>query len=464
MAKPTIKPSLPRGTRDFLPEQMLRRQYVMDVIERVYRKYSFEPLQTPTMEKLSVLGGKYGDEGEQLIFKILKRRTALERVGQPGGPEAVTVTDFADVADLALRYDLTVPLARVVAMYQHELTLPFKRFQIQPVWRADRPQKGRYREFYQCDADVVGTNSMLADAELLAIMNEVLTTLGFPQFTIRLNNRKILTGLVEYAGATPDLATSIIVAIDKLDKIGLSGVENELQERGVSAGGIARILNVLALEGSNTSLVEQIRDLLSVSETGRQGIEETQEVLTYADHLGIPEANLRFDLTLARGLSYYTGPIFETVVESPNVGSLTGGGRYNQLIGMFLGRDIPATGTSFGIERIIDVLTELDMLPVAKTSTAALVTTFNADTQAASIRLVSALREAGVNTELYFKAKDGIGKQLKYADRKGIRFAIIAGPDELAQGQATVKDLHTGDQVVLAHDALASHIRQQRQG
>lgn len=463
MAKPTIKPSLPRGTRDFLPEQMLRRQYVIDVIERVYRKYSFEPLQTPTMEKLSVLGGKYGDEGEQLIFKILKRGTHLERVGRPHGPEEVTVTNFADVADLALRYDLTVPLARVVAMYQNQLTLPFKRFQIQPVWRADRPQKGRYREFYQCDADAVGTDSMLADAELLAIVHEVLSTLGFPQFTIRLNNRKILTGIVEYAGATPEQASGIIVTIDKLDKIGLSGVEKELKGRGLDDDAVARILDVLAIEGDNASVVEQISRLLAGSETGCQGIQETQEVLAYADHLGVPETHLRFDLTLARGLSYYTGPIFETVVEAPKIGSLTGGGRYNQLIGMFLGRDIPATGTSFGIERIIDVMTELDMLPVSKTSTAVLVTTFNAETQPSSIQLVTALRKAGLNSELYFKAKDSIGKQLKYANRKGIRFAVIAGPDEIAQGRATLKDLQTGDQVVLAHAGLAAHIEQLQQ-
>ena len=459
MKKQFVKPTIPSGTRDFLPTHMLRRHYVTEVIERVFKKYSYEPLHTPSIEKLSVLTGKYGEEGESLIFKILRRGTQLEKIGRPGGPDAHTVTDFNKVVDFALRYDLTVPLCRVVAMYQNELTFPFKRYQIQPVWRADRPQKGRYREFYQCDVDAVGSGSMLADAEVLAIIDEVLGTLGFEAFRIRLNNRKILTGIVEYAGADESLATPIFITIDKLDKIGIDGVTKELETRGLDTATVKRLLKVLEIEGDNDTVMKEIGGLLSGSAIGTEGVAETAEVLDYARGFDIPEDNLSIDLSLARGLSYYTGPIFETIVEEPNLGSLTGGGRYDKLVGMFLGRDIPATGTSFGIERIIDVMTQLDMLPPARTSTAVLVTLFNEETRTATLELITDLRRAGINSELYFNAKHGIGKQLKYANRKGIPLAVIAGPDEIAEGRVTLKNLTASEQETLDQDALVDRIK-----
>lgn len=438
-----VKPSIPRGMRDFLPEQMLKRKFVMDKIKTVFERYGYQPLETPAVETIEVLSGKYGEEGDQLLFKILKRGTGIEKAGTDI-PEQ-RIHNYRDIVDFGLRYDLTVPFSRVVAMYQNEISLPFKRYQMQPVWRADRPQKGRYREFYQCDADVVGTTAMLADAEIVALIHDVLKDLGFNRFKIRINNRKILSGIVEYAGVAAERGNTVCIAIDKLEKIGLDGVKAELQERDIPESAIARILPILELKGSADTIFTDIADILKASEKGSAGVAETRELFGLIAELGIPSENYALDLYLARGLEYYTGPIYESVVEEPKIGSLTGGGRYDELVGMFLGKNIPATGTTIGIERIIDVMTELNMLPEAKTSTRALVTVFNAETRAASLSCVRMLRAAGINAEIYCDS-GGLKKQFGYADKKGIPYVIIIGPDEAAKNEFTLKHMTSGEQ------------------
>jgi len=439
----SIKPSIPKGMRDFLPEQMLRRNFVIDTVKTIFEKYGYEPLETPAIEKMEILAGKYGEEGDQLLFKILKRGTGIEKVGKD--ILEFSVSKFSDVVDFGLRYDLTVPLCRLIAMYPNEITLPFKRYQIQPVWRADRPQKGRYREFWQCDADTVGSASMLADAESIAIVNEVLTTLGFEQFKIRINNRKILSGIVEYAGVEKERGNEVCIAIDKLEKIGLDGVKAELQHRDIPQEAIEKIIPVLEIKGSTDTILDDVATVLRSSEIGLEGINEIKALLSFTDNLGVPKDNYAVDLYLARGLEYYTGPIYESVVDKPKIGSLTGGGRYDELVGMFLGHNIPATGTTIGIERIIDVMTELNMLPETKTTTKVLVTVFNEDVRSQSLSVVQDLRNAGINTEVFFDS-GGLKKQFGYAHKKGIPFVVILGPDELARGEITVKDMNSGEQ------------------
>jgi len=446
-----IKPSLPKGTRDFLPEPMLRRQYVMNTIKTIFEKYGYEPLETPSIETLEVLSGKCGDEGEQLIYKVLKRGTGIEKVGRD--INEFTISKFSDLVDEALRYDLTVPLCRVVAMYQNEITIPFKRYQMQPVWRGDKPQKGRYREFYQCDADTVGTASMLADAETIALINEILTTLGFKKFKIRINNRKILSGIVEYSGVAVNRCNEVCIAIDKLEKIGIDGVKQELQERQIPQSAINKILPILEISGDAELILNDVTSLLKSSEIGMEGINETNELISYISTLGVPQQNCVIDLYLARGLTYYTGPIYESVVEEPNIGSLTGGGRYDELVGMFLGRNIPATGTTIGLERIIDVMTELNMLPDSKTKTQVLVTIFNEDTKKASLEITNQLRSAGINTENFFDS-GGLKKQFKYADKKGIPFVVILGPDEILKDEISLKNMNSGEQTNMTIEKL----------
>ena len=446
-----IKPSIPKGTRDFLPEQMLRRQYVINIIKTVFEKYGYQPLETPSIEKLDVLSGKYGEEGDQLMFKILKRGTGLEKVGRE--IKEFSITKFRDIADLGLRYDLTVPLSRVIAMYRNEITLPFKRYQIQPVWRADRPQKGRYREFFQCDADNVGSASMMADAETIAIINEILTVLGFKQFKIKINNRKILSGIVEYSGVETNRGMDVCIAIDKVDKIGIDGVKKELLQREISDNAIAKILPILEISGKIENILSDVSSLLKSSEVGSEGINEIRELISYMKSMDIPTNNYVVDLYLARGLTYYTGPIFESVVEEPKIGSLTGGGRYDELIGMFSGENIPATGTTLGIERIIDVMTELKMMPEAKTSTKVLVTIFNDETKDASLKLIQKIRKAGINSEIYFDS-NGLKKQFKYADKMGIPYVVIMGPDEAEKNEVSLKDLRKGEQTQMTVEKM----------
>ena len=454
-----IKPGIPKGTRDFLPEEMLRRQYVMDTFRTVFEKYGYAPLETPSIEKLDVLTGKYGEEGEQLMFKILKRGTGIEKTGRE--ISEFTINKFSDIVDFALRYDLTVPFCRVVAMYQNEITLPFKRYQIQPVWRGDRPQKGRYREFYQCDIDTVGTASMLADAENIALINEIMNRLGFEKFKIRINNRKILSGIVEYAGVDLDRGNDVCIAIDKLEKIGLDGVKNELEKRDIPEAAIQKILPVLEIQGTPMDVLNDVAKLMQNTDIGIKGVEETQELMSYLDKFEISADHYVLDLYLARGLTYYTGPIYESIVEEPNIGSLTGGGRYDNLIGMFLGRDIPATGTTLGIERIIDVMTELNMVPESKTTTEALVTVFDDENRQHSLNVVQKLRAAGINAEIFYDLAN-FKKQFNYANKRGIPYVIVIGPEEVQLGKISLKNMESGDQVQLTIEEAIQIFRPHR--
>lgn len=441
-----IKPSLPKGTRDFLPEQMVRRQFVMETVRTIFERYGYQPIETPSIEKLDVLSGKYGEEGEQLIFKVLKRGTGLEELLR--GRKEFTATQYQDLVEEALRYDLTVPLSRVVAMHEAEIVLPFKRYQIQPVWRADRPQRGRYREFYQCDVDAVGSESMLADAEIIAIVYQVLSTLGFKKFTIRINNRKILNGILKHGGMATEKGTSVFVAIDKLDKIGLDGVKTELADHGLTNAEINSIFSIFDISGNAEEVFSALSKYFDGNDELRTGTEELKQIIQNLDSLEVERDVVRLDLCLARGLGYYTGPIHESVVEEPKMGSLSGGGRYDRLIGMFLGRDIPATGVAFGIERIIDVMTELNMFGESQAKTKVLVTLFDANTIDASLRFTQELRNAGVNAEHFFELSK-LKKQFAYADKKHIPYVLIIGPDELAEGKVTLKTMSTGEQMRL---------------
>lgn len=451
-----IKPSIPKGTRDFLSEQMFRRQFVINTMKEIFEKYGYEPLETPSIEKLDVLSGKYGDEGEQLIFKVLKRGTGLEDLLR--SREQFVVKEYKELVEEALRYDLTVPLSRVVAMYENELIFPFKRYQIQPVWRADRPQRGRYREFYQCDVDVVGTPSLLADAESIAIVNEVLSTLGFEKFKIRINNRKILNGILSYAGIEPENGASVFIAIDKLEKIGLAGVKNELVNRGLSEAQTNKILSVLEVSGESNQILMELSNTYHQYDSLMEGTEELKQIISFLDELSVPKDRYTLDLYLVRGLGYYTGPIHEAAIEEPKIGSLTGGGRYDQLIGMFLGRDIPATGTAFGIERIIDVMTQLGMFPESQTKTQVLVTIFDDSTREASLKFTKELRKSGINVEFVFDVTK-IKKQFSYANKKRIPFVAIIGPDEMAKNQVTIKNMKTGEQKTLNSGEVIKYLK-----
>ena len=379
MATPFIKPRVPRGTRDILPEQMIARQYVIDVIREVFEAFGFEPLQTPALELSEVLTGKYGPDAEKLIYQA----------GHVGGKE-----------DISLRYDLSVPLCRVIAMYP-QLPKPFKRYQIDPVWRAERPQKGRYRQFFQCDADTVGSESMLADAENVNLIYQVLTRLGFKQFEVNINDRKLITGIGQFAGVPTEQLGGLYRSIDKLDKIGLAGVRSELAENQIPDPVIEKLLALLEIEGDAETVLNALSEQLGEFEVAREGIAELEELIGYLTTLGVPEECYKVNVAMVRGLEYYTGPIYETVVEEPKIGSITGGGRYDELIGSFSKQGYPSTGTSFGIERIIDVMEEFDMFPstVGKTVTEVLVTVFDADLAPESLKVATLLRQSGIRTE-----------------------------------------------------------------
>lgn len=418
-----IKPRIYKGTRDFLPQQMVKRNYVINIIKQIFEKYGFEPLETPTLELWETLSGKYGEEADRLTYRFTDR----------GGRK------------VGLRYDLTVPMSRVVAMYP-ELPKPFKRYQIQPVWRADKPQKGRFREFYQCDADIVGTPLMIADAEIIAIIYESLKKLGFSRFTIRINNRKILSGITEVSGAGMEREMDVCRAIDKTDKIGIEGVRAELLERGIAEKAVDFVLSMLAIEGNNAARLKQVQDFLKNSRVGMEGLEELKLLFDLLRKYDIQESLLKFDLYLSRGLDYYTGPIYETVVEEPRIGSITGGGRYDNLIGLFSGQDLPATGSTIGLERIITVMDELNMFPPnLKTPVQVLVTVFDSSTLPYSIQLANRLRRANINTDLYTGTSKLRG-QIGLANDKGIPIVVIAGPDELQKNSVLIKDMHSGQQ------------------
>ena len=446
------KPSLPQGTRDFGPAVVRKRQYILNTIREVFELYGFQPLETPAMEQLDTLMGKYGEEGNKLIFKILnnglgdpknidKARTAFENVLQGKNDMGLT--------ERALRYDLTIPFARYVAMNQGQLTFPFKRYQMQPVWRADRPAKGRYREFYQCDADVVGSYSLLNEVELASIYRHAFTKLQLP-VEIRVNNRKILAALAEVCGGA-DKMVDITVAIDKLDKIGLEKVKAELTERGLTPSQIATIEQYLTLEGANTTKLETLKTLFATSPTGLRGIEELNTIL---DWPGAPE--LVVDLTLARGLNYYTGTIFEVKALGVQMGSIGGGGRYDDLTGTFGVPGIPGVGVSFGVDRIYDVMEELALFPAdVHTGTRVLFFNLGDSESRAAFSLLQQLRTRGIASELYHE-QTKFDKQFKYAEKKGIRYAVIIGGEELATRTCKLKDLSTGQQSTLSWDELLS--------
>ncbi|MCX2431815.1 histidine--tRNA ligase [Pedobacter sp. GR22-10] len=447
-----IKPSLAKGTRDFSPVEMVKRNFIYDTIKTVFRKYGYAEIQTPSFENLSTLTGKYGDEGDKLIFKILNSGEYLK------DPKKKSF-DFAEeensnkliplISEKALRYDLTVPFARYVVMHQHEITLPFKRFQVQPVWRADRPQKGRYREFYQCDVDVVGSDSLLNEAEFILIYNEALAKLGLKDFSIKINNRKILSGIAEIIGK-PDLIIDMTVAIDKLDKIGLDGVSKELLERGFTEDDLEKLRPVILLEGSNEEKLASLKEVLATSETGLKGVAEIEQVFEYVESLisyGLPlTAKLELDITLARGLNYYTGCIFEVKTNEVAMGSIGGGGRYDDLTGMFGLKDLTGVGVSFGADRIYDVLEELKLFPTsAEVGTKVLISNFDAEAEKYALPILQQFRSAGVAAELY-PSSAKLKKQMAYADAKKIPYVILIGGDEMASGELTLKDMQSGEQ------------------
>ena len=448
------KPSIPKGTRDFGPEEMIRRNYIFDTIKGVFRLYGFQPLETPAMENLSTLLGKYGDEGDKLLFKILNSGDFLSGVSDEqlhGNPNALSTR----LCEKGLRYDLTVPLARYVVQHQGEISFPFKRYQIQPVWRADRPQKGRYREFYQCDVDVIGSRSLLCEVDLVEIVAKVFQRLGI-RVTLKVNNRKILYGIAETIGHA-DKMIDITVAIDKLEKIGLEAVNGELREKGIDERAIEALQPILSLEGANGAKLARLREILADSPVGLAGVTETETILSYVETLGT-ELEIELDLSLARGLNYYTGAIFEVKARDFAIGSICGGGRYDDLTSIFGMPNTSGVGISFGADRIYDVMTGLDLFPDdTKGTTRALMLNFGGEEERVSLRLAKNLREAGIACEVYPESAK-MKKQMEYANRRAVPWVVIVGSDELASGRATVKNMATGEQQAVAFDELINRI------
>lgn len=443
------KPAIPKGTRDFLPTDVARRTYIFDTIRSVFQLYGFAPIETPSFELSSTLLGKYGEEGDRLIFRILNSGDKMKKADVVA-LEAGNLPRFANsLAEKALRYDLTVPFARFVVQHQNELSFPFKRYQIQPVWRADRPQHGRYQEFYQCDADVVGSDSLLFEVDFVQIFDQVLSKLRIPGFTIKINNRKILSGIAEVSGEA-DKLVDITVAIDKLDKIGEDGVVEELKQKGVSENAIAIIRPLFELSGSNAERLTKMRAFLKNSEIGTKGIDELEFVLEQSEKLGLERAVLEFDVTLARGLNYYTGAIFEVKVHDVKMGSICGGGRYDDLTGLFGLSGMSGVGISFGADRIYDVLLELNLFPdETQNSLSILFANFGDQEAACAMQLAKDLRASGVDCEVYPTAAK-MQKQFKYADARKAAFVAIIGENELKEGIIQVKDMESGVQESLS--------------
>ncbi|MGF1923140.1 MAG: histidine--tRNA ligase [Bacteroidia bacterium] len=453
------KPSLPKGTRDFSPQEMVKRNYIFDTIKTVFKKYGYAEIQTPSMENLGTLTGKYGDEGDKLIFKILNSGDFLGKVDAELLATRNSSLTTAKVSEKALRYDLTVPFARYVVMHQSEISFPFKRFQLQPVWRADRPQKGRYREFYQCDADVVGSPSLLNEAEFVLIYHEALSNLGLKDFDIKINNRKVLSGIAEIIGK-PELIVDMTVAIDKLDKIGFDGVTKELIERGFTTADIDKLEPVILLKGSNEEKLESLKTVLASSAIGLKGIEEIETVFEYIAQLHDPRSTpyAELDITLARGLNYYTGCIFEVKTNEVAMGSIGGGGRYDDLTGMFGLKDLTGVGISFGADRIYDVLEELDLFPASEAQgTKVLISNFDQGAEKYALPLLQKLRNANIATELYPSAAK-LKKQMSYADAKNIPYVILIGDEEMKNGLLTFKDMASGEQKQLTIEAIIDQL------
>lgn len=443
------KPSIPKGTRDFGPVEMARRNYIFDTIRSVYALYGFQQIETPAMENLSTLMGKYGEEGDKLLFKILNSGDFMRDVTEENIRQDSTNRLATRLCEKGLRYDLTVPFARYVVQHREELTLPFRRFQIQPVWRADRPQKGRYREFYQCDADVVGSDSLLNEVELMQIVDTVFQRFGI-RVCIKINNRKILTGIAEMIGQA-DKIVDITVAIDKLDKIGLENVNAELREDGLPEEAIEKLQPIIQLSGTNEEKMQTMREVLKDSETGLKGIEEVEFVLS---HLSSLNAQLELDLTLARGLNYYTGCIFEVKALDVEIGSITGGGRYDNLTGIFGMPGLSGVGISFGADRIYDVLNQLDLYPeTVTTQTQLLFINFGEREAAYCLPILAKARQAGIRCEIY-PDQVKMKKQMQYANTKQIPFVALVGENEMNEGKVTLKNMETGEQQMLTPEEL----------
>ena len=452
-----MKPSIPKGTRDFSPLEMAKRGYIFDTIKQAYQLYGFQQIETPAMETLGTLMGKYGEEGDKLLFKVLNSGDFLSKVTDDELRERNSLHLAAQLCEKGLRYDLTVPFARFVVMHRDELQLPFKRYQMQPVWRADRPQKGRYREFWQFDGDIVGSDSLLNEVELMQIVDTVFTRFGV-RVLIKINNRKILSGIAEVIGAA-DKIVDITVAIDKLDKIGLDNVNAELRENGLSEEQIEKLQPIISLDGSNDEKLNVIAEVLKDSEIGMKGVEETSFILNTLNTLGNLKNEIQLDLTLARGLNYYTGAIFEVKALDVQIGSILGGGRYDNLTGIFGMPGISGVGISFGIDRIFDVLNALDCYPKeAVVGTQLLFINFGEKETAYCLPFVAQARAAGIRTEIFPDAAK-MKKQMSYANAKEIPFVALAGENEMAQGKLTLKNMATGEQTLVTPEELISSIK-----
>ena len=450
------KPNIPKGTRDFSPIEMAKRNYIFNTIREVYALYGFQQIETPAMETLQTLMGKYGEEGDKLLFKVLNSGDCLSKVSDEELAERNALHLASKMCEKGLRYDLTVPFARYVVMHRDELQLPFKRYQIQPVWRADRPQKGRYREFYQCDADVVGSDSLLNEVELMQIVDTVFSRFGI-RVQIKINNRKILTGIAEVIGAA-DKIVDITVAIDKLDKIGIDNVNEELRQDRLSDAQIEKLQPIISLTGSNDEKLNTIAGVLAESETGLKGVEETRYILETLKTIGLNN-EIQLDLTLARGLNYYTGAIFEVKALDVQIGSITGGGRYDNLTGIFGMPGLSGVGISFGADRIYDVLNTLDLYPKDSiNATQLLFINFGEKETAYCLPLVTKARQAGIRTEMFPDAAK-MKKQMNYANAKQIPFVVLAGENEMNEGKVTLKNMITGEQQMVSGDELVTIVK-----
>ena len=450
------KPSIPKGTRDFSPSEMVRRNYIFNTIKDVFRLYGFQPIETPAMENLSTLMGKYGEEGDKLLFKILNSGDFISKVPQEMLDEKNSNKLTTKLSEKGLRYDLTVPFARYVVQYRNDIAFPFKRYQIQPVWRADRPQKGRYREFYQCDVDVIGSNSLLNEVELVQIIDEVFQRLGIST-TVKINNRKILAGIAEAIGEA-DRMVDITVAIDKLDKIGLEKVNAEMLDKGISQEAVDKLQPILKLQGSTVEKLAQIETVIGGTEIGARGIAEMRTMFAYLENVELT-TTVELDLTLARGLNYYTGAIFEVKSNDVQIGSICGGGRYDDLTGIFGMPDVSGVGVSFGAERIYDVLVQLDAFPEESLETTkALFVNFGEKEEAYCLPVLAKLRKNGVNAEI-FPESAKMKKQMTYANRKEIAYVILAGDNEMAAQKFTLKNMETGEQQLLDTQELINILK-----
>ena len=451
MAK--IKPSIPKGTRDFTPDQLAKRYHIMNTIREVFELYGFQPIETPTMENLSTLTGKYGEEGDKLLFKILNSGDYLSKADEQALQQRDSNKLTSSISEKGLRYDLTIPFARYVVMHQNEITFPFRRYQIQPVWRADRPQKGRYREFYQCDADIIGSDSLLNEVELIKIYDTVFKKLGFEDISIKINNRKILEGIAEVTG-TADRFGQMTVILDKLDKIGEEGVRKEFLSSGFSEDQTEAILKIL---NDSQNHFDEVIEQLQHSERGRKGLEELQFITDYLSDS--TSNNVIFDLTLARGLDYYTGTILEVKANNVSIGSIGGGGRYDDLTGVFGLPGVSGVGISFGLDRIYDVMEELKLFSeTSNVTTKVLFANFDPESERYAFGLLQEVRDNGINAEIY-PSQEKLGKQFKYADSKNIPYVIMAGPEERATGLLQIKNMKTGDQQKSTIEEILDHLK-----